>query len=124
MFFNTLSKVVYSSTTSCFYLSYLRIYLSPEHQRISNKRIGTSRPARSYRNCSEAEYPAPNTLFDVQTLAFCQHQIDRSTTDYACFKHHTLICYSIRRAYFNKHSLYDSPLLLRSGNGFQPPRPE
>lgn len=83
-------------------LSYLCIYLPPERQRISDKRIGTCHPARSYRNCSETEYSAQNTLFDVQTLAFCQYQINRSAADYTCFEYYPLVGYGIRRAYFNQ----------------------
>ena len=68
VFFSKLLKVVYSSTTLCFCLSYLCIYLTPESKRIGNKWVRTCNTSGSYRNCSEVENTPHDALFDMHTL--------------------------------------------------------
>lgn len=80
----------------------LRVNLPSESKRVGNERIGIRNTSGGNGNRSEVENSSHDALFDMQTLALCEYQINRSTTDDSCFEDHPLVGNGISRTDLNE----------------------
>jgi hypothetical protein len=87
-------------------LTNLNIYSLFEPERIGNIIVAVGRSARSNHNRTIPEDTSQNILRYLNTLAFCQYQFNRPTTDYSSFDNNTPVGDGIDGAYFHKHTLH------------------